>query len=314
MSRIHDALKKAEQDRARRSVTSLDPKTADLSEIADSVQGDDLSVSAPDAELPMGAGHGYGAEQLTVEVIKAHVRRVKWNPNPHMTLFFSKDVYAPGTEDFRTLRSRLYGLRDFQPLRTILVTSASPREGKSFISSNLAQIFVQQPDRRVLLIDGDLRWSRLHLSLGTPSTPGLSEYLEGNIDELSVMQRGPLENLFFIPGGKHPSAPAELIANGRFKILLERLAPLFDWVIIDSPPAMAVSDPRVMADLCDGVLLIVGAAMGPYDILQKTRQQFTDKRVLGVVLNRAEPRMSYSYKYYGYYQGPALNGKGKGKG
>lgn len=76
---------------------------------------------------------------------------------------------------------------------------------------------------------------------------------------------------------------------------------------------MAVSDPRVMADLCDGVLLVVAAGMQPYDIIQKTRQQFTGKHLLGVVLNRAEPRMSYSYKYYGYYKGPAEDGKRKGR-
>lgn len=165
------------------------------------------------------------------------------------------------------------------------------------------RILVQQPGKRVLLVDGDLRWPRLHLCLGTPSTPGLTEYLSGEVNELAVLQRGQLDNLFLIAGGRHATSPSEIIANGRLKELIRRLSPLFDWVILDSPPAMAVSDPRVMAEVCDGVLLVVGAGMQPFDALQKTRLQFSNKRLLGVVLNRAEPRASYSYKYYGYYGG-----------
>jgi len=311
MSRIHDALKKAEEERSQRPLTPSDAKAAHLTEIGAATQVDVLSQVSEDSESPILPESGTAGDQLTVEVLNAQVRRVKWNPNPRTMLFFSKDAYALGTEEFRTLRSRLYGLRDMQPLRTILITSASPGDGKSFISANLAQIFVQQPGQRVLLIDADLRWARLHLSLGTSSTPGLTEYLTGEADELAVMQRGQLENLFLIPGGKHASSPAELIANGRLKNLLELVSPLFDWVIVDSPPAMAVSDPKVMSSYCDGVILVVATDKGSYEIAQKTRQQFNDKRVLGVVLNRAEPRNSYSYKYYGYYQGGEKKSRGK---
>jgi protein-tyrosine kinase len=313
MSRIHDALKKAEQERSRRTLTPLESDTADFLGVDTTTRDEMLPGSVVDDAVPMHPEFRDGSGLLTVDDLKTRVRRVKWTPNPQTMLFFGKESYAPGTEEFRTLRSHLYTFRDMHPLRTVLITSASPQEGKSFIASNLAQIIVQQPNRRVLLIDADLRWSRIHLSFGAPSSPGLTEYLEGEADELSIMQQGPLENLFFIPGGKHALQPAELISNGRLKTLLQRLAPLFDWIIIDTPPAMAVSDPRVMSDLCDGVLLVVSAAKEPYDVLQKTRQQFIDKRLLGVVLNRAEPRMSYSYKYYGYYKGDAgKNGKRKG--
>jgi protein-tyrosine kinase len=313
MSRIHDALKRAEEERARRLVTPLEPPAAGISEMAPTPQEGVRPGATEDATPSFPPELGEGAEQLTVETLRTQVRRFKWNPNPRTMLFFGQEAYGPGTEEFRTLRSRLYEMRDLQSLRTLLITSASPKEGKSFIAANLAQIFVQQPDRRVLLVDGDLRWSRLHLSLGAPATPGLSDYLQGEANELSVLQRGPLENLFFIAGGKHSSNPAELITGGRLKNLLQHLSPLFDWIILDSPPAMAVSDARVMADVCDGVLLVVAAAVQPYDIVQKTRQQFSDKRLLGVVLNQTEPRMSYSHKYYGYYHGPAEGADKKGK-
>jgi protein-tyrosine kinase len=314
MSRIHDALKKAEEERASRPVEPRNPRSAELTAVAGPTQEDFLAPRVEDADPLVTLEAEGGAEQLTVEMLKSKVRITKWNPNLKTMLFFGPESYALGTEEFRTLRSRLYGFRDMQPLRTILITSASPGDGKSFIAANLAQIFVQQPGRRVLLIDADLRWSRLHLSLGTPTTSGLTEYLEGEADEVAVMQRGPLENLYFIAGGRHAANPSELIANGRLKNLLHKVSPLFDWVIVDSPPAMAVSDPRVMSDMCDGVLLVVAADQGPYEIIQKASQQFKGKRMLGVVLNRAEARNSYSYKYYGYYQGDGKKSRRKGKG
>lgn len=314
MSRIHDALRKAEEERASQPLDSRDTRPADLTPMGASIQEDVLSPILGDADPLVTLEAEKSGDQLTVDILKNKVRKSKWNPNPKTMLFFGAESYALGTEEFRTLRSRLYGFRDMQPLRTVLITSASPGDGKSFIAANLAQIFVQQPGRRVLLIDADLRWSRLHLSLGTPTSPGLTEYLEGEVDELAAMQRGPLENLFFIAGGRHATNPSELIANGRMNHLLQVASPLFDWIILDSPPAMAVSDPRVMSDMCDGVLLVVAADKGPYDLIQKTTQQFKGKRLLGVVLNRAESRNSYSYKYYGYYQGDEKKGRRKGKG
>jgi protein-tyrosine kinase len=306
MSRIHDALKKAEQERARQSLTSLEAQSAGFAEIGRRA-GEAVFPSPAEVEF------GNGFEPLTVEALNSGVRRSKWNPDPKTMLFFGRESYAPGTEEFRTLRTRLYGMRDLQPLRSVLVTSAAPGEGKTFIAANLAQIFVQQPKCRSLLIDGDLRWSRAHLSLGTSATPGLSDYLMGEANELAIVQRGPLDNLFFIPGGKHASNPSELIANGQLSQLLKRLAPLFDWVILDSPPAMAASDARQMAGACDGVLMVVAAGMGSHVGAQKTCEQFKDRRLLGVVLNRAEARLTYSYKYYGYYYGPDKHKKRKGR-
>ncbi len=303
MSRIHEALKRAEEEKASRASSQPEVKAAEVPEpLAGTTEGM-VPIVAEETAAPSPIEES-SPDQLTLEELKSQVRKLKWNPNPKTMLFFGQGAYAPGTEEFRTLRSRLHGFRTTQQLRTVLISSSSPREGKSFIAANLAQILVLQPDQRVLLIDADLRWSRIHLSLGAPATPGLSDYLGGGINELSIIQRGPLENLFFIPGGTHAENPSELIGNGRLKDLLERLGPLFDWVIIDTPPAMAVSDARVMAELCDGVLLVIAAGMEPFEVAQKTRQQFDGKRLLGVVLNRAEPRMSYSYKYYGYYGGP----------
>jgi len=218
-------------------------------------------------------------------------------------LFMNGNDNAKGTEEYRTLRSRLYHIREKMPLKKLLVTSALPKEGKSFTSANLAQVMVRQHGRRALLIDADLRGPRLHQMLGTPQGPGLSEYLSGNTDEASVMQRGPMEGLFFIPSGQSIEDPAELVASGKLKVLLQRVEPIFDWIIIDSPPAIPVSDASVLAKACDGVLMVVRSNSTPSDIARKARMEFPDQMLVGVVLNGTDrDGAEYARYYYETYE------------
>ncbi len=287
MSRIHEALKKAEQDRASAGVPSL-------------VTDPGLVPSAAEvaAEGMPAFSSSFGLDALLTRSVPA-----EWKPDTATMLFVNGGDSARGTEEFRTLRSRLYHLRESMPLRKILITSALPREGKSFTSSNLAQVLVRQHGRRVLLIDADLRAPRLHLMLGAKSDPGLSDYLQEKNDEFSIMQRGPIENLFFIPSGAGVGDSAELIGNGRLKFLLQRVEALFDWIIIDSPPAVPVSDASVLAKACDGVLLVVRAHSTPYDLARKAREQFPDEALVGMVLNAThEGATPYSRYYYEAYQ------------
>jgi len=237
-----------------------------------------------------------------------------WAPDEKTMLFFNGDDIARGSEEFRTLRSRLYHAREKMPLKKVLVTSALPKEGKSFTAANLAQVLARQHGRRVLLIDADLRGPRLHMMLGTTSSPGLADYLQGGSDEFSIMQRGPMENLFFIPSGQEISDPAELVANGRLKLLLQRVEALFDWIIIDSPPAVPVSDASVLAKACDGVLMVVRSNATPVDMARRARQEFPDEALVGVVLNGTNmDAMPYTRYYYDAYQKSATESKTPGK-
>src|SRR2546428_2281568 len=153
------------------------------------------------------------ASPFTFDTLLARCAQARWSHDSKAMLFFnSDDEQGYGMEEFRTLRSRLYKMREKQSLKKVLVTSALPKEGKSFVAANLAQVMVRQEGRRALLIDSDLRGSRLHEALGTASSPGLSDYLLGEKDEFAVMQRGSMENLFFIPSGRSMGNPAELLA------------------------------------------------------------------------------------------------------
>ena len=311
MSRIHDALKKAEQERNASPRADLGPKAVAVSPAAAGIAESEPPGVAGVSVLPAVQEPAPFSGPLTMETLLARCPVFQWKPDPSKMLSANAQGHSLGSEEFRTLRSKLYQSRDTKPLRSLLITSPMPQEGKTFVAANLAQAIVRQRERRALLIDADLRWSRLHLSLGTRSSPGLTEYLRGEADELAIMQRGPLENLFFIPGGKSVPNATELIANGRLQTLLARLGPIFDWVILDSPPAIAMSDASLMADFCDGVLLVVAAGKTPFDMAQKTREIFRQKNLLGVVLNRVQPGSTDSHYYYGYYD--KSGGKKKAK-
>jgi capsular exopolysaccharide synthesis family protein len=302
MSKIHDALKKAEQERAAapHAETSLITSQPEV--------GVDYPGNSRESAVPAHRG-GPAFEPPAADMLLTRCAQPHWSPAVKSALLSDSQHHLMGSEEFRTLRSRLYQIRDRRPLRTLLVTSPLPSEGKTFVTSNLAHAFVRQHERRALVIDADLRAPQLHVALGAPSSPGLTDYLSGEADELTILQRGPKGNLYFIPSGKSVHNPAELIANGRLKVLLERLAPLFDWVLLDSPPAIPVSDPSVMAKLCDGVLLVVRAGATPFDLAQKARQEFEENSLLGVVLNVVAPSEIYGGYYYSYYHKDGKNGR-----
>jgi len=311
MSRIHEALKKAEQERAAQHPSDttqslfapakvvpapVDPVTPGSAPATTAV---DVMTEMPIVPPPSASGNYLRFDELRARCVKA-----KWHPDPNMNVFFNSDPATHGAEQFRTLRSRLYQLRGNQTLRTILVTSSIPGEGKTFVANNLAQAIVRQPDRRALVIDADLRRPRLHVPLGAPLAPGLTDYLRGEADELHVIQHGQEGNLCFMPGGNEVTNPSELLSNGRLKILLDRVTPVFDWVILDSPPCLPVADASVLADLCDGVLLIVRAGSTPCEVAQKACQELQGRNIIGVVLNAVEKNHLYdSYYYEGYGYG-----------
>jgi Mrp family chromosome partitioning ATPase len=136
----------------------------------------------------------------------------------------------------------------------------------------------------------------------------LNDYLAGTADERSILQRGPLENLFFIPGGTIVENPAELVGNGKLKQLLSMLAPYFDWVLLDSPPVVPISDGSVIARHADGVLMVVKTETTPVPMLERAKQELKNLPMLGVVLNRGERNAKYSSYYYSYAATAGNNG------
>jgi len=306
MSRIHEALKRAEQLRTVPLEVSPPPIVSDVeSHVTDLPKPQHAAAlpTNPPSEGVDPLSHVHigtqtrAAEFLRFDDIWTHCANPGWQLNLQRNVFIDPSVPQAVREQFRTLRSRLYQIRDKQPLRSILVTSSLPGEGKTFVANNLAQALARQQNCRVLLIDADLRRPDLHPGFGATSSPGLSEYLKGEATEVTVIQRGLPEYLCFIAGGNKTENPAELLANGRLKSLLDTVGPVFDWVILDSPPTLPVSDALTLAELCDGVLTVIRAAQTGFDSAQKSCQQLREKNLLGVALNCADEGASYGSYY-----------------
>jgi protein-tyrosine kinase len=302
MSRIHEALKRAERERAAGRTAQQHEPQAEYSFDASAIETEPSasSILHPD-DMP----HLHSARTETETVhdpvrfdeLWAKCSRAEWKPDPTSIVFDNVDPFYPGTEQFRTLRSRLYRLRETQPLQTILISSAIPAEGKTMVASNLAFALVRQPGCRVLLIDADLRSPRIHVLLGAPVAPGLADYLQDTATEFEVTQRCSEEGLCFIPAGNHATHPSELISSVRMKQFLDRVRPAFDWIIIDSPPAIPVADASVLGGLVDGVLFVVRANSTPSEASLKGCKELRDAHIIGVVLNTAEESAGYNSYY-----------------
>lgn len=298
MSRIHEALKKAAQERNTQIASHGKPEMIDLSAegLTGAVLPDNWSGRAVQATHPGGASSEVQPYQ---EFVKKSSHPV-WNIASRHSVFSHEPSSQAGAERFRTLRSRLFQIAATRPIQRLLVTSSVPEEGKTFVTANLGQSFARQPECRVLLIDADLRASRLHIPFGAPEMPGLSDYLLGEADQEKITQVGPGGNLCLIPGGRNVANPSELLHSDRMKLLLENMSKMFDWILLDTPPALAVHDASALADLCDGVLFVVRAGSTDGETASKATSEFRDKNLLGVVLNRVQKQEVYDAYYYGY--------------
>jgi len=298
MSRIHEALKKAAEERSSKVANGSVSDLVELSGQERSTEISPITAPAPPASVHRKRGEARG---LAFEEFANRCTPATWKFEAAASVFSAHLNNHVGAEKFRTLRSRLYQVASAQPLKKILVTSSIPAEGKTFVTANLAQSFIRQSGRRVLLIDSDLRASRLHLHLGAKATPGLSDYLTGECDEFQVTQVGSEGTLCLIPGGREVTNPSELLHSERMKKLLEQMSNLFDWIVLDSPPALAVHDASILADMCDGVLFVVKAGSTDFELAEKATAEFHEKNLIGVVLNRVERSDTYGDYYYSGY-------------
>ena len=289
MSRIHEALQRAYRERGTLPV-------AENNQIAG-------PAITPIAEEPSTAKAEFALENIA---------RHPWKP--FIPSFPTLTDRGAGVEQFRRLRSHVYQAQSEAPLKTILMASGMPSEGKSFVAANLAVSMTRNSLNNILLIDADLRRPTLHDLLGAPNVPGLSDYLAGTVDLIDVIQRyrSPetivdarddiSSNLAFIPSGKPSDNSSELVANHRIEELIATVSPHFDWILIDSPPVLAVTDAVDLARAADAVLLIARGASTPYNVAQRTQAAFSNSRILGFVLNAvtdAPHKGAYNYDYYG---------------
>ncbi len=226
---------------------------------------------------------------------------------------------APESEAYRTLRTNIQFSSVDKPVKTLLVTSSSPGEGKSTTTANLA-VVLAQTGQKVIVVDTDLRRPVLHKVFEVPNNTGLTAALLAN-DPSHVsahMQLTEIDNLTVLTSGPIPPNPSELLGSHRMTELVQVLSTQADIVIFDSPPVLAVTDAAVLARQVDGVLLVADAGRTKEHALAAATAELqkTGGNVLGVALNRLDARRGYNYYYYYYYsdeEGGAKKRSGAGK-
>jgi|SRR5579872_909454 len=219
--------------------------------------------------------------------------------------FKGSDSVESVLESYRALRTRLLRISAQDGLKSVVITSASQGEGKTFTCLNLASCCAQLHEMRVLLIDGDIRSRGLSRRLESLSGAGLSEVLAGKCDPESATLATDIPNLYVLTAGSATVPAAELFAGRAWQDLIEWSNQNFKLVLVDSPPVLHLADVELMTGACDGILLVVRAQQTKRDVLQKTTGQLDAKKLLGVVYNAAESN-SNRYQYPSHR--PAANG------
>jgi len=199
-------------------------------------------------------------------------------------------------EQYRQLRTRLSHAEGASTLRTVLITSPQKGEGKSVTAANLALTMAQELQRRVILVEADLRKPSLQNLFGLPPGPGLAEYLSGAVELKDVMRFLPDHNLTVIHAGSAPTNPAELLGSTAMRRLLDQLRTRFDRVLLDTPPVLPLADVAVLAPLVDGTLMVVRAGVTPKPAIENALRAFDSSRLLGVVLNESGMEQDYRYE------------------
>ncbi len=285
MSRVHDALRRAEGD--------YHPE--------DSPPAMAMEARAPEF-IPV---NGYGAApgpavRLNIQPsMLSEAPLVSFQPAPESHLLDLRNSHETPAEEFRTLRTRLNHLQTLQPLHTVVVTSPSPAEGKTFTAVNLALAQSHLAETSVLLADFDLRRPIIHNLLQVDRAPGLSDYLTGQCTFPQALRRIEGMNLYFLPAGSPVRNPLELLNMRQAKALFEELPRAFNWAIFDTPPLLFSADANLLATLADGTILVVKIGATTFDNVTRAMQSLCENNVLGIVANGA--RASELYSKYTYY-------------
>ena len=217
-------------------------------------------------------------------------------------------------EQFRTLKTNLLFSSDRKTPRIIMVTSAVPDEGKSFVAANLAVTFAQSVDEHVLLMDCDLRLPTVHKVFGYPDNcPGLSDILAGRCDVPSALHKTTVDKLSIIPGGKIPENPTDLLSSARMKDLLVEVESRYHdrYIIIDSPPPRLTAETIAISRQVDGILVVIKHECTRRNDVKEMMDLLDKDKILGVIVNRYDVRLAkyYGYGKYGYgtYYGKAMD-------
>jgi len=275
MSRIQQILDKAERDGSVRHTAIQPPPRPEPHAVPRPVVPVDGHRGATPTDAPW--LHG----QVEAQTVARQVAAGRLSP----LLVAAHDPHALAAEQYRTLRTRLASADHGHARRVLLVSSPAKGDGKSVTAANLALTMAQEFNRRIVLVDADLRRPGVHRLLGLPVQPGLADVLRGEASLDDALVELPEFGLTVLPAGGRVDRQAELLGSQAMRRVIDALRSRFDRVVIDTPPALPLADVAVVAPMADGVLLVVRAGATPKPLIERALATFDDSRLLGLVLN-----------------------------
>jgi protein-tyrosine kinase len=296
MSRVHDALRRAEGTTPPEEGTPVPVSTPPISPEV-------RSTDSPAFTHGPGAVNGVPPRLNLHPGMLSEVPVVPFSPAPESHLLDLNNSHETPAEEFRTLRTRLNHLQTLQPLHTVIITSPSPAEGKTFTAVNLALAHAHLAESSVLLGDFDLRRPIIHNLFQIDRAPGLSDFLTGQCTFPQALRRLEGMNLYVLPAGTPVKNPLELLNMRQAKLLFEELPRSFNWAIFDTPPLLFSADANLLSTAADGTILVVKIGSTTFDNVTRAMQSLCENNVLGIVANGA--RASELYSKYTYYYSKA---------
>jgi protein-tyrosine kinase len=276
MAKVYDALRRAEAERKRRTEPLPEPSAVRL----------DWEPEAAAPPPPPVAPEEGGGSFLRRLLAWRPVREIGADVNKRRISLLQPDSFV--AEQFRALRGRIDAMAAKRPIRSVAVASAMPGEGKTTAAVNLALVTAMSLDRRVLLIDCDLRKPKVHQALGLRPEAGLAEVLSGQLPLEQALLKVDGANLDVLAVRGRPANPSELLSSAAMRELIEAVSQRYDRVILDTPAALGLPDAKIVSDLCDGAVLVVRADYTSQEDAQTLLELLDRSHVLGLLLNGAE--------------------------
>lgn len=294
MSRIHEAIRRAERENPNGKSVVPGMRQA-LSEF---IKGEIFSTRPAEQERLKGKARLIEPKPKVESKVNSDTF-----PLPIAHEFRLVSILAPKSapsEQYRALKAKFYRVRNERRLKSILVTSAAPAEGKTLTAVNLALTFAQEIDKKVLLIDCDLRRPSVHKLIGLDQPQGLTDFLEKKIPSSEAIVVTRISNFSVMPAGRIPENPAELLNTEVMRDFVTASSEQYDWVILDSPPLIPLADTEMISSMVDGIMLVVRANQTPASLITNCIDRLKGKNILGFVFNGS--KLSQKSKYYYHYE------------
>ena len=320
MSRVHDALKKAEQLAAQSANDGGHPsQPIEIEGVTEEISASEVSpapaivstpvpvpkpVQKPTAEIivePQKSVTQLTGLAVELSDILGKIEEIPFNPWEDAHIIDPSRPYEVPTEEFKTLRTRLNHLQSLQPIRSLVITSPSPAEGKSMTAANLAIAEAQLTNNPTLIADFDFRRPMVHQLFQIDRGPGITDFLLGKAELSQIIRKVAGLNLYVMTAGQAVLNPLELLNLPQAKNLLKALPQVFNWALLDSPPLLFAADAALLGTMTDGTVLVVRMNTTTVDSVTKAIQSVCENNILGVIVNGSSRGETYS-KYNNYYQ------------